>query len=261
MSRIVVITGGSSGIGKACVEEFRKNNDIVYSLSRNEIEGGFSFSCDVTDESQVKEALSKIGEREGRIDVLINNAGFGISGAIEFSNMDEVKQMFNVNVFGVMNVAKHALPLMNKGTKIINMSSTCGLFPVPFRSVYSATKSAVNMISYGLNMELKKSGVQVTAICPGEIKTNFSKNRKVNLQTSDRYGDRIERAGKRIEKNYDKRMDPNVFAKKIYKISNKKRIKPMIIIGNKFKLLHFSTRFISTGLFLKVNEKYMGGHK
>lgn len=261
MNRIVVVTGGSSGIGKACVEEFRKNNDIVYSLSRNESDGDFSFLCDVTDECKVKEVLDKIGEREGKIDILINNAGFGISGAIEFSNMDEVRSMFDVNVFGVMNVAKHALPFMTKGGKIINMSSTCGLFPVPFRSVYSATKSAVNMISYGLSMELKRSGIQVTAICPGEIKTNFSKNRKVNLQTSERYGDRIEKAGRKIEKNYDKRMDPTIFAKKIYKISVKKRVKPMIIVGNKFKLLHFSTRFLSTKLFLSVNEKYMGGNK
>lgn len=261
MNRVIVITGATSGIGKACAEKFSNLGDIVYCLSRSEKEDDFHKACDISDENQVAKVVSEIGKKHQKIDIVVNNAGCGISGALEFSDMDAVRSMFDVNLFGTMNIIKHALPYMTKGSKFINISSTCALFPVPFRSVYCATKSALNMISYGLQMECRSAGIQVSIICPGEVKTNFSKNRNQNFQTNERYGERIKNASDRIEHNYDKRMPAEKLAEVVVKQANKKKCKLLTIVGCKFKCLYFASKFVPSRFFINKIEKFMGGHK
>lgn len=262
MNRVVIVTGGTSGIGKACVKEFKDAGDIVYNLSRTADENSeYEIVCDVANEKEVKKAIDKIAEKHKKINIVINNAGMGISGALEFAKMDEVKKMFDVNVFGVMNITKACLPYMQRGDRFINISSTLGYFTVPYRSVYSATKSALNMLSYGLKMECRDFGVQVCLICPGEIKTNFSKSRLVSYETSERYGDKIKKAGERIEHNYEKRKPPETVSKIALKQANKKQCKTIIFTEKKFRLLYFVSKFLPMGFFLNLIEKFMGGHK
>ena len=257
--KVVVITGISSGIGKDTADVFSSKGWIVVGLSRTPAEN--SYICDVTDEARVSQVFDEIYQKYGRIDVLINNAGYGISGATELISTDEIKREYDVNLLGVINCYKSAVRYMTNGCKIINIASACALFPLPYRSLYCSSKSAVNQLSLSLNMECKPFGVEVVSVCPGDTKTNFTKNRVKVFDTNDRYGDRIQNAADSIDNRQDKRMPARVVSSRLYKIATKKHNKPMIIIGAKYKLLHFAMRFVPTSVLLHFTEKHFGGHK
>jgi short-subunit dehydrogenase len=263
MNRIVVVTGGTSGIGKITSEKFLNLGDTVIILSKNANDGenNLTFQCDVANLDKVKEIFEIIKNKFGRIDVLINSAGYGISGASELLPYSELKNIFDVNVIGTINCVNCALPLMKNGAKIINISSVMAMLPMPFRTMYAATKSAVLTYSYGLQMELEQSKIDVCAICPGQVKTNFTKNRIKNYETNLRYGKRIENAANKIDKEENARMSPAIVANQIIKQCNKKHSKPMVIIGFKYKLLYCISKFFPISLVLKVINKIYGGNK
>lgn len=256
-NRIVVITGASSGLGAGLKQLFEGGGDTVVGLSRSS-GGANDIVCDVTDRQQVTEAVDAVGERYGKIDLLINNAGVGVSGAMELSDCEDYDAVMKTNVDGVFNVCKAAIKYMGKGSKIVNISSTCALFALPFRTLYCAAKAASLMLSYGLRMELKGSGIDVVAVCPGEIKTNFTKNRKKNFSTNERYGDRVQRAANYIDSKEDKRMDCMKACRKIYAVALKKR-GAMYIVGGKYKALRFVSRFVSQNALLNATDAMMGG--
>lgn len=256
--RNVVITGGTSGIGLACLNQFNKKGDRVIILARHNPENLPNFyACDVSNEEEVKKTFDEIGTKFGVIDVLINNAGFGISGAIELMPTSDIKKLFDVNFFGIINCYKHALPYMKKGGSIINISSVCAFFPLPFRGLYCASKSAVNLLTYSQRMECKPFGIKVSAVCPGDTKTNFTKNRVKNFETNDRYGDRIKNATEKVDSKENNRMKPEKIAKAIYKVSIKKNPKPYIIVGFKYKIL----KIFSLRILLYFTSKFFGGGK
>lgn len=255
--KVVLITGASSGIGKGLKELFEKNGDTVVGLSRSDCGSGWR-KCDVTDFEQVKFTVDAVGMEYGGIDILINNAGVGISGAVELTEDADYDRVMDTNVRGVFNVSRAAIKYMKEGGRIINISSTCALFALPFRSLYCAAKAAVNMISYGMRMELKDSGITVVSVCPGEIKTPFTKNRIKNFTTSERYGDRIERATNAIDSKQDKRMDVGVACRKIFRIATKKK-GAMYIVGGKYRALNAVARFFSTSALLSATGSLLGG--
>lgn len=261
MNRIVIVTGGSSGIGKATAEKFKENGDIVYSLALDEKNEPYYYKCDISIPEEVKKVVTEIGQKEGRIDILINNAGYGISGAIELTPEDQAKKMFEVNTLGAYYMVKYSLPYMVEGSKILNLASTCSLFAVPFRSFYCASKSALSMLSYGLSMELAPSKIQVCAVCPGEVKTNFTKNRVKYFETNERYGDRIANAANHIDSKQDKRMPVEVVANKLFKLSNKKKMKNMVIISKTYKVLYPISRIVPIKWLLAATNKMLGGFK
>lgn len=239
----VLITGDSSGIGRELKKIFLQKGDEVIGLSRTS-------GCDVTDEKSLDAAFEKID----KIDILINCAGFGLSGAVELTQEEQVRKLFDVNFFGLVSVTKRALPLMSENGKIINISSTCALFPLPFRAYYCASKAAVNMITDGLRMELKNTKIQVSSVCPGEIKTNFTKNRVKNFATNDRYGSSVENSAKFIDEHENRRMSAEKAAKKIAKFIEKRRLKPQIIIG-KQKILFFFQKILPKSWMIKLTQK------
>ena len=258
--RNVVITGGTSGIGKACLEYFSLKNDNVIILARKNPDNLPNFyQCDVTDEENVRKVFESIGAKYTNIDVLINNAGYGVSGAIELIDTKTAKDLFDVNLFGVINCYKYALPFMKRGSKILNISSVCALFALPFRGLYCSSKSAVNMLTLSQRLECEPFGVNVSAVCPGDVKTNFTKNRVKIYDTNERYGDRIKKATDKIDSKEDDRMPAEYLAKSIYKISKKKKPKPYTIVGTKYKILNFAMRFLPLSLLLKYTSKLFGG--
>jgi len=260
-SRVVVITGTSSGIGRSCKEVFEKMGDTVVCLSRTNPDNFENFyECDVANSLQVSEVFLKIKEKFKNIDILINNAGFGLSGAVELTSDDDIKKIFDVNLLGVINCFKNALPLMKSGGKIINISSACAFFPLPFRSLYCSSKAGVHMLSLSLSMECKMLGIKVLSVCPGDVKTNFTKNRVKNFSTNERYKDRISLATNRLDGREDKRMNVEKVAKVIFNYSRKKHPKAYIIIGGKYKLLHFAMKFLPASLLQYFTEKFFGGH-
>lgn len=252
--RNIVITGASSGIGKELASLFQKDDNVI-TISRSNIDSPNHYICDVSDLENVKQVFDSIKTKYGHIDILINNAGFGLSGAIELLPAEEVKKLFDVNFFGVLYCTQCALPLMDKGSKIINISSVCALFALPYRAMYCASKSAVNMLSFGLNMECKKSGIQCCAICPGDTKTNFTANRVKIDSSNARYGESITNSAKKIDSREDKRMPVEKVAKKIYKITNKTRLPYQKIIGFKYKVFYFLSNIVPKKLFLSIVNK------
>ena len=257
MNKIIVITGGTSGIGLELKKLFEANGDKVITISRREAEGEHH-AVDVANEKKVTTVMAKIAKKYGHIDMLINSAGFGISGITEITPTDNWKSVTDVNFNGTMYATRAALKYMGKGSRVVNISSAMALFPVPFRSYYAAAKSAVLTMSFALRMELEPLGIDVVAICPGDIRTSFTANRIKNYDSDPRYGNRLYNATEKCDARESKRMSADVCGKKIYKIISKKHTRPYYIIGAKYKALHFLTRFTPKSWLLKATNKMMG---
>lgn len=180
MSKVVFITGGSSGIGKAIGEYLTSKGYSVFGTSRNpdSVSEKLSFTLlkmDVTVPASISEAIETIIQKEGRIDVLVNNAGIGITGPIEETPNTEIQRAFETNFYGPINVMKGVLPQMRTqgGGKIINITSIAGYMGLPYRGIYSATKAALEITTEAFRMETKQFGVQMTNVAPGDFATNI----------------------------------------------------------------------------------------
>ena len=259
MEKIIVITGATSGIGLDLKNLFEKNGDIVLSLSTRTSDSDKHYSVDVSQESQVKKAIDLIGKKYGHIDMLINNAGFGMSGITELIDTNEIQKLTEVNYYGTLYTIRSALKYMSPGSRIVNISSAMALFPVPFRAIYGSIKSAVLTLTFSLRMELKPLGIDVVAICPGDIKTNFTKNRIKDFKTNERYGTRLQTATEKSDSREEKRIPCIVCANRIFNKITKRKTKPFYIIGGKYKFLYFLTRITPKSLLLNMTAKLYGG--
>ena len=212
MSEIAVITGGTSGIGRATALCLRDAGYDVYELSRRPegVEGLHHIRCDITDEDQVRAAVAEIIGQAGRIDVLINNAGFGISGAVEFTDTAEAQRLLDVNFFGMVRMNKAVIPHMRRAGRgrIVNLSSVAAPCPIPFQAYYSAGKAAVNAYTMALANELRPFGITVCAVQPGDIHTGFTAARVKTMAGDDVYQGRIGRSVQRMEHDEQTGMDP-----------------------------------------------------
>jgi short-subunit dehydrogenase len=183
MSKVVLITGGSSGIGKSVGEFLSQKGFIVYGTSRNpEKIKNHPFklvALDVNDTKTILQAVNEVIKNEDRLDVLINNAGMGITGSIEDTPTDEMRKVFDTNFFGVIDVMKAVLPQMRtqKNGLIINVTSIAGYMGLPFRGIYSATKGALEIATEAIRMEVKGFGIEVTNVAPGDFATNIASGR------------------------------------------------------------------------------------
>lgn len=251
----IVITGATSGIGLDLKNKLTSLGHTVIGISRSQSEEENYYSCDVSDYDKVVQTFSEINEKYNGIDILINNAGFGVSGAIELIDKKECDSILNVNYNGVLYCSKAALPFMKCGGKIINISSACALFPLPYRGLYCASKSAVSMLSYCLKMEVERFGIDVCAVCPGDVKTNFTKNRVKVFKTNERYKTSIENSTKYIDEKEDKRMPVSVVTNKLVKLINKKKMPPLMIIGAKYKVFYFFSKILPLSWFMKIENK------
>lgn len=250
MDKIIVITGGTSGIGLSTLNCFVKNGYKVYELSRREKGENTSavhIPTDVTKEEQVRNAINFILEKEGKIHLLINNAGYGISGAIEFTSAEKAKQQFDVNFFGMVNVNLAVLPVMRQQGfgKIINISSVAAPIAIPFQAYYSASKAAIKSYSMALANEVKPFGIQVSTILPGDIKTGFTNAREKIIQGDDIYNGRISRSVAVMEHDEQNGMSSDTAGKMIYNIAIRKKIKPVYTLGLKYKLVILLTKILS----------------
>lgn len=202
--KVVLITGCSSGFGYFSALKFARNGWLTFASMRN-VEGAGAkelweiknkenlplelIKIDVRDETSVKEGVEMVERKAGRIDVLVNNAGFGYLGPVEEFSIDEVKTQFETNVFGVLRVVKYVAPIMrrqNSGS-LINISSIAGLISLPLNGVYSSSKFALESLTEALRFELAHFGVKVSLIEPGSSNTNFWYNLKYpkSLESAD----------------------------------------------------------------------------
>jgi NAD(P)-dependent dehydrogenase (short-subunit alcohol dehydrogenase family) len=183
MSKIVIITGGSSGIGKSIGEFLQDKGYTVYGTSRNPENIQNSkiplIALDVRDSQSIHRAIGEVIAKSGRIDVVINNAGVGITGPIEEIPTDEMRNNFETNFFGPIEVIKAVLPQMRaqKSGLIINITSIAGYMGLPYRGIYSASKGALELVTEALRMETKQFGIELTNIAPGDFATNIAAGR------------------------------------------------------------------------------------
>ena len=250
--KVALVTGGSSGIGRCTARVLRDAGCTVYEYSRRNVpeEGIRHISVDVTDEKRVREAAAQIEQEAGTIDLVINCAGFGISGAVEFTELEDAKRQFDVNFFGMVNVNRAVIPIMRKngGGRIVNVSSVAAVAHIPFQTYYSASKAAIESYTCAVANELKPFGITVTCAQPGDIHTGFTEARKKSAQGDDIYNGRISRSVVGMEKDERTGMPPEAAGAQIAKIALRKRVKPIYTIGTSYKFLSFLCKILPCGL-------------
>src|SRR5690348_2897982 len=235
--RVALVTGGSSGIGECTVRELPDAGFVVYAVARRvermqaiAEQGAHVFAMDVTDDDSMVAGVDRIVQEQGRIDVLVNNAGYGSYGAVEDVPIDEARRQFEVNVFGLARLTQLVTPHMRKQGmgRIINISSIGGKFYEPFGAWYHATKFAVEGFSDSLRMELKPFGVEVVLIEPGPIITEWNEIARDSLL--ERSGDtdygKYARRAHRVLTEFDKpgrASKPEAVARKIRKAATTRR--------------------------------------
>lgn len=221
MQKVVLITGATSGIGRAAAELLTSEGYKVYGTARH-IEGketGFELiAMDVRDTGSVQRAVAAIVEREGRIDVLVNNAGVGATGAVEELSAQELEGVFATNVFGAVAVMQAVLPTMRaQGSGlIINITSIAGYMGLPFRGAYSASKGALMLLSESVRMEVQPFGVEVTTIAPGDFATDIASRRLYTPVKEDSpYAEVYAQQLKTMDTHVDNGGDPKDMARRI----------------------------------------------
>lgn len=200
--RVVLITGASSGIGQACARRLAQREYRVFGTSRRPQSGAEEpfdmIRMDVTDDASVRQAVATVLERCGRLDVVVNNAGYGLAGSVEDTSIEEAQALFETNFFGLLRVCRAVLPHMREqraGT-IVNVGSLGGLIAQPYSGMYSATKFAVEGLTEALRMEVRPFGIHVVLIEPGDARTAFTANRRPAQASREgsAYAERMRRA-------------------------------------------------------------------
>lgn len=254
--KVAIITGGNSGIGLATCKEFAQHGYIVYEISRHEQKENlekqriFHIKGDVTDENSLVQAFEQVYNKEGRIDVLVNNAGFGISGAIEMTSLDSAKKQFDVNFFGCFSASKLMINYMRKngGGRIINMSSLAAPLAIPFQTMYSASKAAINSFTLALANEVKPFNIKVCAVMPGDIKTGFTAAREKEINGGGYYDDILKKSVARMEHDEQNGMTPQSIAKAVYKAATQKHPRVLRTVGISYRLFWTMAKFLPTDL-------------
>ena len=227
MSKVILVTGASSGIGKSIATFLQEKGYTVFGTSRNpKNQESFSFeliALDVLKVDTIQKAVDYIVKKEGRLDVLINNAGMGITGPIEDTPTDEMRAVFNTNLFGAVDVMKAVLPQMRKQKSgfILNVTSIAGYMGLPFRGLYSATKGALELVTEATSMEVKSFGIKVVSVAPGDFATNIAAGRyHTPVFENSAYKEMYQSNLDLMDSHVSGGMDPIEMAKTVYKIIN-----------------------------------------
>lgn len=247
---VILVTGASSGIGKAIATLCSDKGYTVYGTSRkasgekvgnNENGGSITMlPLDVTDDASCQSCVNEVLSREGRIDVLVNNAGFGIAGAVEDTSVDEMRSQLETNLFGVHRMSKLVLPVMRKqrSGRIVNISSVAGFLAIPYQAFYSVSKYGVEGYSRALDGEVKRFGIRVCLVQPGDTKTGFTGQRiTVKNSNSADYADKFNASVKRMEHDEQNGTDPMHIARAVLKVITRKNPPVSVTVGAGYKLI------------------------
>lgn len=262
--QVVLVTGASSGIGKATAEYLMSKGFRVYGTSRKAMgnngqnyaadnnSGGFirMLSLDVTNEDSVAQAVKSVISKEGQLDVLVSNAGTGIAGSIEDVSIEEANLQIDINFFGTLRVIKEVLPYMRKQGhgKIIALSSVAGVISIPYQAHYSASKFAMEALIEALRYEIAPFGIKACLIEPGDTKTEFTKSRIVAKGSNEQsiYHSRFIKSLARMEKDEQTGAPPVTVAKTVYKMIKSKNPPVRTAVGFQYKVILFLKRILPT---------------
>lgn len=264
MSKVILITGGSSGIGKSVGEFLTAKGFKVYGTSRNPDRYKDSkfpiIALDVIDVVTINKAVENVINIEGRLDVVINNAGVGITGPIEETPEEQIQHNFDTNFFGPINVIKAVLPQMRKQNSglIINITSIAGYMGLPYRGIYSASKGALELITEAFRMELKDFNIKMTNIAPGDFATNIAAGRfHAPVIKGSPYEKAYGSVLKDIDEHVDSGNDPIEMAEMVLKVINTKNPKIHYKVGAFMQKFSIILKFILPD---KVYEKMLLNH-
>lgn len=252
---VALVTGGSSGIGKSTAELLRKNGYTVYTLSRHSTGEERHLCADVTDPAQIQSAIGTLVAHEGRLDLLVNDAGMGISGPVELSPLEDVHAIFDVNFFGALHCIQSALPYLRKSPdgRIINLSSVAAPLAIPYQAFYSATKAAISSMTKALSNELAHFGIRVSAVLPGDVHTGFTGARR-KTPGGELYP-AADHAVTVMEHDELGGMTPELVAKVILKAATTRHPKVQYVAGGKYKLFCLIEKLLPVNLCNKLVGK------
>ena len=236
--KVALVTGGTSGIGLETARALARAKVRVTILSRTPGEYEFPhIACDVTDPVAARAAVQAVVAREGRLDILVNAAGFGISGAFEFTDPDEARRQLETNLMGMSHMMQAALPVMRrqKAGRIVNVSSVAAEAAIPFQAWYSVTKAAVNALTLAVANEVRPFGITVCAAMPGDIQTGFTDARRKSTVGDDVYGGRIQRSVAKMERDERNGMPASFAGGRIARLALKRHPKPLSALGFVYK--------------------------
>jgi short-subunit dehydrogenase len=254
-SKIAIVTGASSGIGEATAELLANSGYKVYGTSRKGAQGAQRpykmIALDVNSEESIEAALKEVIQIEGRIDLVVNNAGFGVApGGAEESSIEQTKMIFDTNFFGIVRMTRAVVPYMRKQGegRIINIGSILGLIPAPYMATYAATKHAVEGFSESLDHELRTRGIRVSVVEPGYTNTQFEANTLEVDAKIDEYNLARKALAKLIKVAVAGGDDPKVVANVVLKAANAKHPKLRYAAGKLACRLSFLRRFAPAAL-------------
>ena len=247
---VAIVTGASSGIGYEVCKQLLQKGYKVYGISRRGTapEGVTALSADVSDEGSVRLVINEIAKREGRIDLLIANAGMGISGPVEYATPEETRRIIDTNFFGQVYAAQAVLPFMRerkRGT-IVFVSSVAAPIAIPYQAFYSASKSAINSVALALRNEVREYGICVTVVMPGDSSTGFTdarvKHHSSGESSKEGSGSEVaypscESAVSSMERDERKGIPPARVAEVIVRAACRKVPAPLYVAGFKYRLL------------------------
>lgn len=238
--KTLVITGGSSGIGRATALLFSAKGWKVYELSRHGVSanGIVHIDCDVTRFDLCQAAVAQVLALESSVDVLISNAGMGVSGPVEFTDEAEMRRQMDVNFFGAVNIAKAVLPQMReqRGGRIIFVTSVAAVFSIPYQSFYSASKAALNTVALALRNEVRPFGISVCCLLPGDVKTGFTDAREKGKEGAEIYP-AMNHSVEVMEQDERSGMAPETIASQLWRLANNRLVGIYHVTGWSYKAL------------------------
>ena len=261
-SHVVLVVGDSSGIGRACCEEFVDRGRIVYGASRTKLNDTTwqHLYMDVRDESSVADAIGHIVEREGVIDAVVHASGVSLVGPLEETSIDEAQRHFDTNYFGVVRVLRAVLPTMRvQGHgKLVLIGSIGGLIGLPYACHYSASKSALDRLVEALRPEIQPFGIEVAAVHPGDFRTAITNNRQAcaAAQSGSPYYDKFSQTAGFYGMSEEGARSPNVLAKGLDALLDWSNLPVRIVFGTQFERLGvFGKTWLPSRLFEQLVGK------
>ncbi len=261
MKKVCLITGCSSGIGKSMAQELAKQGYTVFAgvrntqtLAREACEHFIPVLLDVNEQSHIERVVNTITQRCGQLDLLINNAGFGVMGPVAEVPIEQIKNQFSTNVFAPVALTQAALPLLikSKNAQVVNIGSVAGVFTIPFSGIYGASKAALHAISDVLRMELKPFNIHVMTVYPGGVATAFGDTATNKLQDTLKVGSLyqscITAINKRAKLSSDSPTTPDMFAQTLINALHKKRPPASMFTGHASSLLKLAKIITPSGL-------------
>ena len=245
--KVAIVTGGSGGIGRCTARSLAGAQCRGFEFSRHEVaaEGVEHITCDVTDEDAVRAAVAEVVRRAGRVDILVCNAGFGISGAAELTSSADAHAQLELNLFGMDNSVRAVLPQMRAqgGGRIVCMSSIAGILPIPFQLWYSVSKAAIDAYVLALQNEVRPFNISVCAVLPGDIRSGFTGARRKTVEEGA-YAGRVARSVAKMEHDEETGMSPEQAGAYVARVALLRRSSPLKALGVPYKAAAMAAKLL-----------------